>query len=136
MDDPATKVKQLSETLQNRQAAIIKKKEGVEEANKNVVALEKEVYELRQKYAHFEAEKELKKDMLAKNKESLKKNIEQAKRILNSDKAALQTEKEQLQTKLEKAQAEHKTLQTEKNELLKTHKGVNSSNIHPNLNYN
>jgi hypothetical protein len=123
MEDSASKVKQLSESLQNQQASIIKKKESIEAINKNTVALEKEVYELRQKFAHSEAEKELKKDALNKNKEALKKNIEQAKRILNSDKAALQTEKEGLQAKVEKATSENKTLLNEKNELLKTHKG-------------
>jgi len=116
-------MKQLQERLQAKQNEIVKKKEAIETLSKNLVPLEKEVYEIRQKYAHLEAEKDLKKDILVKNKEALKKNIELAKRILNSDKAALQTEKEAAQAKFEKASSEHKTILTQKNELLNQHKG-------------
>ncbi len=124
MEDPAAKLKQLTEALQAKQTALLKKKEVVEDATKSALALEKEVYELRQQIAAREAESEFRKEISIKAKEETRKNIEHAKRILNSDKAALQTQKDELLAKVAAAEAERTKNLNEKNELLKTNKGV------------
>jgi len=124
MEDPAAKLKQLTDSLQAQQTALLKKKEVVEAATKSVLATEKEVYELRQQIAALEAESEFRKEISVKAKEEVRKKIEQAKRILNSDKAALQTQKDELQAKVTAAEAERNKFLAEKNELLKTNKGA------------
>jgi len=124
MEDPAAKLKQLTDSLQAQQTSLTEKKKAVEALNKSVVNTEKEVYELRQQIAAFEAEREFRKDLTVKAKEEIRKKIEYSKRILNSDKAALQTQKDELQAKATTADAEKQKLLAEKNELLKTNKGT------------
>jgi len=124
MEDPAAKLKQLTDSLQAQQTSLTEKKKAVEALNKSLVNTEKEVYELRQQIAAFEAEREFRKDLTVKAKEEIRKKIEYSKRILNSDKAALQTQKDELQAKATTADAEKQKLLAEKNELLKTNKGT------------
>ncbi len=124
MDDPAAKIKQLTEQLQAQQAKIARKKEEVEGVNKASTGLEQDVLDLHKQIGILGQAREIKKEQIAQDKLNLQKKIENAKRIVNADKAALVHQKAELEAKIQTLQADTAKLQEEKNTLLKSKQGV------------
>jgi len=124
MEDPAQKIKQLTEALQLQQAKILKKKDDVETMNQGLVTLDKELQEQQAQYFFVQSKQITAKNEYNKKKEELKKNVEIARRVKASDKATLEAQKTDIQARIEKVQAEIKAFQDQKNELLKSKQGV------------
>lgn len=124
MEDPAAKIKQLSESLQQQQSKVSKKKEENEALSKSIPNLEKELQGLRMQYIILQGDQENKKAALNRTKEELKKKIEHANRIISSDKGALEAQKSVLEPRLQELEAEAKKAQNNKSELFKSKKGV------------